>query len=257
MTSMLKPSTEAPWLPPAPDLPPARVPDTVRQANNGDARPASLAREIVTEVEALAAPIAANDNLTPRGKQAEFTRLALPKLTLLHAQRAALEASATALQQEATALETAVMKSPAITEAELARQLAAAVRFASLPSAQQTAWIAEAMTGKSPLKLAALVNEDVAITGLPAEQYARLQRIQREALVDHAARERLTARAELIHESMTVVTRAIRAIEDAADRAALREAKLATLRRSDFRSDAEKAEYIGRFGFAAYRALPA
>jgi hypothetical protein len=256
VTSTLKPSTAAPWQPPAPDLPPPRVPDAVRQAHNADARPASIARDIMAEVEALAAPIAANPHLTPAGQRAEFTRLAVPKLRLLAEQRAALEASAKQLQQEASALD-APATAPTLSEPELARQLAAAVRFASLPSAQQTAWIAEAMTGKSPLKLAALVNEDPAITGLAPEQHARLQRIQREAMVDHAARERLTARAELIRESRTVVERAIRAIEDAADRAALREAKLATLRRSDFQSDAEKAAYIGRFGLAAYQALPA
>lgn len=255
MTLATKPTTEAPWRPPVPDLPLPRVPDAVRQAHNADARPASVAREIVTEVEALAAPIAANPHLTPAGQRAEFTRLAVPKLRMLAEQRAALEASAKQLQQEATALE-APATAPTLSEPELARQLAAAVRFASLPSAQQTAWIAEAMTGKSPLKLAALVHEDPAITGLPAEQHARLVRIQREALVDHAARERLTARAELIHESMAVVARAIRAIEDASDRAALREAKLATLRRGDL-TEADKITFINRYGLRAYQALPA
>lgn len=256
MTSTLKPSTEAPWLPPATHLPPPRVPDAVRQAHNADARPASVAREIVTEVEALAAPIAANDNLTPRGKQAEFTRLALPKLTRLHEQRALLEAAATAVQQEATALETAVVKPPTLTEAQLARQLAAAVRFSSLPPAQQTAWVSEAMTGQSPVKLAALVNEDPAITGLAPEQHARLQRIQQEAMVDREARERLIARAELIRESRTVVERAISAIEAVSDRAALKNAGLATLRRGDL-TEADKITFINRYGLRAYQALPA
>lgn len=252
-------STATPtWAPPALDLPPARVPDAVREANNDVARPAAEARAMLDALAPLAATVHANAHLSPAGQQAEFTRLASPRLTTLHAHRTALEAAADEATQEAVRLDTAtVTRSGPLSPAELDRRLAVAVRFSHLPRAEQAAWIGEAMTGRSPVKLAALVAEDPAITGLTPEQHARLQQVQRAAHLDLTARARLADRAALIHESLAVVQSAIRALEDATDRTALRTAGLATLRRSDLGDAAAHAAFIRDHGLAAYKALPA
>ncbi|MEZ4411843.1 MAG: hypothetical protein R2910_02495 [Gemmatimonadales bacterium] len=244
---------DAAWAFTPAEPPPARVAADIRQTNNDAALPGFEAREIATRAAISAEQVAANEHLSEAGKAAEFTRLSLPDLAVLHRHRAALDAAATVVQRDAAALE-ATVSAPKLSDPELARQLAVAQRFATLSPAERTAWVGEAMNGTSPVKLAALANEDPAITGLAPEQHARLQRILRAVQVDTAAQARLAARAELIAESALAVERTIAAIEDAADQGMLKEKGLTTLRRRDM-SDAEKADYIDTHGLAAFKAL--
>jgi len=245
----------APWSFAPAELPPALVSDEVRNANSTEARAGAAAREIAPRAATTAEQVGANPNLSEAGKRSEYTRLMIEPLKALHGARATLTTSEDVTQREAAALESNVT-APTLTEPQLARQLVVAQRFATLAPAEQTLWIAEAMNGTSPVKLAALVNEDPAITGLAPAQHARLQRIQREALIDRAAQARLTAKAELIAESRAAVEATIAAIERASDRTALKTAGLTTLRRGDM-SDREKSAYISRNGLAAFQRLSA
>jgi hypothetical protein len=240
----------------------------VTEQSDLDANPATMrpawdvymkATGIVERVTADAKRIAKDTHLSEAGKEAAFTRL------LLEPAAPRTPGPLPALRELLGKLD--VPDAVVLAEAEQVQQVAAlpkvtdhherlAEAFGRKSEQQRIKLLEGAMTGKDPDLAEALAITHYTLHGLGAPTQAILRSEVEGARLDPEAVERVRAKAEKLGRVRRTVTAIIDSLENAADHKMLKDAGMATLRRSDL-TTAQKAEHIDKHGLAAFKALPA
>jgi hypothetical protein len=253
-------TTEQPFTFAAPSLPPRPFPDGKElEANRDTLHPAAQAYTAAASILERALPEAeriANDpTLTEIGKRQAFTdRVADPALRELREHQEKLTAVRAVLQDEAKAASPAPVE-PSFTDADRHEMAVLADAFGRLTDKQKIDALQHAMTGKDPVLRRALAYTHPIVTKLGASTIERLRAEMNAEKVDPAALEHVRTKAEKVGKSLAALHTVAAALENASDRAKLREAGLATLRRSDL-SDREKVDFIAQHGLEAFKRLP-
>lgn len=223
-------------------------PDTLRPAWQVQ----SAAREIAERIRPAMEQITNNPHLTEAGKRAEATKLALqtiPALTALRDKLEAPEAACVAKAQE--------VRSGAALPKPTERHERLAEAFGRKNEQQRIKLLEGAMTGRDTDLAEALAVAHPILHGLAASTVAILQsQVQGEKL-DPTTAEQVKDVASKLGTVRQTVTTIIDSLESAADRAQLKSAGVATLRRSDLTTDEQRSKFIDANGLDAYKALPA
>jgi hypothetical protein len=229
------------------------------EANKESLWPAAQAftaiEEILQRATAEGERLGKDPNLTATGRRAAFTELALKELAILRGHLAKLDAAGVAIEAEAKQVQ--VQKAgPTPSDGQRAERSAIASAFGKASPAAKKSALERAMLGKDPALADALAYSHPMLSGL-TENTIELLRTELEGpRIDPAIVERIQDKALKVGTVKRTLTAAIDALENASDRASLKEAGVATLRRSDL-TDKQKADFIDAHGLPAFKALPA
>lgn len=256
---MTTPVQEAPFIgfePPRLGPSPFRDETSVEEAIFPAVTAYGTVTEAIAKVAELSAQIAADEALSPLGKRQKYAEQVTQPLTTLKGELARLEKVEQHIESKAAAMVAVPEPTPA-TVIERQERLALAQAFGATPEPQRVKLLEAAISGKDEALAEALASAHPAITKLQPSTIATLRRQVTGKRLDPAAVEQLQTHAQRVGATKAAVKAAIEAIERPADRKKLQAAGVATLKRSDFKSDAEKAAWIGKHGLGAWKKLPA
>ena len=209
------------------------------------------AKQIADNARGAAEKLANDPHLTDAGKRAVLTPVAASGIAALRDLLGKLDAADAAVLAEAEEVQK-VAAPPVPTE----RHERLAEAFGRKTEPQRRKLLEAAMLGKDPALAEALAYSHPLLHGL-GEPVVKLLRSEIEgAKLDPAAVERVKDKAFKLGQVRRAITNTMDALEQAADRTHLKQAKLTTLRRGDLTAE-QKSKFIDEHGLAAFKALPA